>query len=169
MNLNVTSLSLMYLLAACINLASAVINVVRPRIRKGTGILSLTLLSVGIRLLGGFFETAVVEPVFKFTFVVMEDMLSVSYTVLIFYFSTDYFDLWAWFRPYRWILWIPVVLNAFLESNQRSSSLVLDIVHAGPCGQQRDFLSTRTLLPGCQSVFSRLAFGIIIFGLLPFD
>ncbi len=115
MNLNVTSLSLMYLLAACINLASAVINVVRPRIRKGTGILSLTLLSVGIWLLGGFFETAVVEPVFKFTFVVMEDMLSVSYTVLIFYFSTDYFDLWAWFRPYRWILWIPVVLNAFLD------------------------------------------------------
>ncbi|MCX6079078.1 MAG: histidine kinase [Chloroflexi bacterium] len=107
MTWQITPIALMYLLAALINLITAVINWRRRHIHKGIATISLVVFLNGVSLAGWFIEMAIIEPVYKQIMISIEDSLGGIIYVLLLFFVLDFFDIWPWFRGWwRWSLWI---------------------------------------------------------------
>ena len=135
MTFQFTPISLMYLLAAVINLFTALINWRRRHGRQGIATLSLAIFATGLWLVGNFFELAVVNPVYKESFMIMDDGIGGFSYVLLLLFILSYFELWSWFKGW-WhkALWLTAVANAVLGWTNSIHHWFWTYFQPGPAG-----------------------------------
>ena len=129
-----TPISFTYLIAACICFYSTLVSLRFRRENQSIQSLSWVLLSLGVSLLAGFLELAVVEFGSKYNFLQIENAFITLYTILIVRFVVHYLDAWPWLRRRPLWMWMPAAVDIGLSLTDRWHHLYWTALEPGAPG-----------------------------------